>query len=236
MAVGMDQPPNFCRPIAYEHFVRQLDTLDTTASLVQAAVAISMHELDTIAPEQIAGRLNKLSARIGGRVHSGNQQALLAHLHDVLFVEEGFAGNTERYYDAENSYLPVVLQTKRGLPIILALLYKAVAEGVGLEVEGINSPGHFLVQVRCGGEGGEWMFVDPFFHGQSLSREEAFARLEQMGGREVPRDEQVLSPATHQQWLSRILANLQAQFANDGRQDDLAAMTELQEALGETFY
>ena len=229
----MDQIPNFCRPLAYEHFGRQLDSLDTTASLVQAAVALSMHELDGIDPDQIAGRLDKLSARIGGRVHSGNQQALLAHLHDVLFVEEGFAGNTEQYYSAENSYLPVVLQTKRGLPIVLALIYKAVAEGVGLDVQGINSPGHFLVRVKSGEE---WMFIDPFFHGQSLSRDEAFARLEQMGGREVPRDEQILSPATHQQWLSRMLANLQAQFANEGRQDDLAAMTELQEALGETFY
>ena len=229
----MEQPPHFCRPNAYEHFGRQLDSLETTASLVQAAVALSMHELEGINPDLIAERLDKLAARIGGRVHSGNQQALLAHLHDVLFVEEGFAGNTEQYYVAENSYLPVVLQTKRGLPIVLALIYKAVAEGVGLEVDGINSPAHFLVRVRSGDE---WMFVDPFFHGQSLSQEEAFARLEQMSGREVPRDEQVLSPATHGQWLSRMLANLQAQFANEGRQDDLAAMTELQEALGETFY
>src|SRR5262245_8121091 len=122
----MDQTPNFCRPLAYEHFGRQLDSLDTTASLVQAAIALSMHELEGIDPDQVAGRVDKLAARIGGRVHSGNQQALLAHLHDVLFVEEGFAGNTERYYAAENSYLPVVLQTKRGLPIVLALIYKAV--------------------------------------------------------------------------------------------------------------
>lgn len=229
----MDQSPNFCRPIAFEHFVRQLDTLETTASLVQAAVAISMHELEGIDPDQVAGRLDKLAARIGGRVHSGNEQALLAHLHDVLFVEEGFAGNTDQYYSAENSYLPVVLKTKRGLPIVLALIYKAVAEGVRLQVQGINAPAHFLVRVRCGGD---WMFVDPFFHGQLLSREEAFARLEQMAGREMPRDDQILFPATHQQWVSRMLANLQAQFAHDGRQDDLAAMTELQEALGETFY
>ncbi len=233
MADRMQPPPNFCRPLAFEHFCRQLDRLDSTPALVHAAAAIAMHELDTIDPEQVAGRLNKLAARIGGRVHSGNQEALLAHLHDVLFVEEGYAGNTDQYYAAENSYLPVVLQTKRGLPILLALIYKAVAEGVGLEVEGINSPGHFLIRVRTGGE---WMFADPFFHGQSLTRAEAFARLEQVSGREVPRDDQILSPATHQQWLSRILANLQALFANEGRQDDLAAMTELQEALGETLY
>lgn len=229
----MENFPHFCRPLAYEQFCRQLDLLDTTASLVQAAVAIAMHELEGIIPDEVVGRLNKLAARVGGRVHSGNEEALLAHLHDVLFVEEGFAGNTDQYYTAENSYLPIVLQTKHGLPIILSLIYKAVAEGVGLQVEGINSPGHFLVRVRAGKE---WMLVDPFFHGQSLSRDEAFHRLEQVGGRAVPRDDQILAPATHQQWLARILANLQSLFANEGRQDDLAAMTELQEALAETFY
>jgi regulator of sirC expression with transglutaminase-like and TPR domain len=229
----MDNLPHFCRPLAYEHFCRQLDSLDATPSLVQAAVAIAMHELEGIVPDEVSSRLNRLAARVGGRVHSGNQEALLAHLHDVLFVEEGFAGNTDQYYAAENSYLPVVLQTKRGLPIILALIYKTVAEGVGLQVEGINSPAHFLVRVRAAAE---WMLVDPFFHGQSLSRQEAFLRLEQVGGRDVPRDDRILTPATHQQWLARILANLQSLFANQGRQDDLAAMTELQEALAETFY
>ena len=229
----MDQTPHFCRPLAFEHFCRQLDGLDTTHCLLQAAIAIAMHELEGIDPEQVAGRLDKLAARVGGRVHSGSEQALLAHLHDVLFVEERFAGNTDDYYAAENSYLPAVLQTKRGLPIVLALVYKTVAEGVGLQVEGINSPAHFLVRVRTAGE---WMFVDPFFHGQSLSREEAFARLEQVSGREMPHDDQILAPATHQQWLSRMLANLQGLFANQGRRDDLAAMTELQEALAETFY
>jgi regulator of sirC expression with transglutaminase-like and TPR domain len=229
----MEQPPHVCRPLAYEHFCRQLDTLDTTASLVQAAIAVSMHELDSIDPEQVARRMDRLAARVGGRVHSGNQEALLAHLHDVLFVEEGFAGNTDQYYAAENSYLPMVLQTKRGIPIVLALVYKAVAEGVGLKVQGVNSPAHFLVRMQAGEEE---LIVDPFFHGQSLSQEEAFVRLEQMSGREMPRDEQLLAPATHQQWLARMLANLQSLFAHQGRQDDLAAMTELQEALSETFY
>ena len=50
--------------------------------------------------------------------------------------------------DPANSYLPAVLRTKRGLPITLVLIYKCVAEGVGLVVRGINSPGHFLAAVK----------------------------------------------------------------------------------------
>ena len=69
-----------------------------------------------------------------------------------------------------------------------------------------------------------------------ISREEAFARLEQISGREVPRDDTYLSPATHPQWVSRILSNLQTLFANQGKQKDLAAMTELQEALADTLH
>jgi regulator of sirC expression with transglutaminase-like and TPR domain len=229
----MQQVPHFCRPRAYDLFREQLDILETTNGLVVAATAVAMHELEGVQPDLVLGRLDQLASRIRGRVHSSHPEALLAHVHDVLFVEERFAGNTDEYYLAENSYLPAVLQTKRGLPIILALIYKSVAEGVGLEVAGINSPGHFLAKVRLGTD---WMIVDPFFHGQSLSQEEAFARLEQVSGREMPHDIKLLPTATHAQWLARIIANLQSLFAAQGRREDLAAMTELQELLAETLF
>ena len=75
----------------------------------------------------------------------------------VLFEEEGFAGNLERYYNALNSYLPVVLNARRGLPIVLGLIYKAVGESAGLLVEGINAPGHFLVRIETdSGIDGAW--------------------------------------------------------------------------------
>ena len=64
--------------------------------------------------------------------------AVLAHLHEVLFDEEGFAGNVDDYYNVANSYLPVVLETRRGIPISLTLLYKLVAERLGLPVQGVK--------------------------------------------------------------------------------------------------
>ena len=154
--------------------------------------------------------------------------ALLAHLHDVLFEEAGFRGNREDYYNPLNSYIPAVLDTRRGIPITLCLIYRVVAEGVGFEVEGVNTPGHFLVRLRTP-EG--WMLVDPFCSGGVLTEEEAFDRVDRVTGRPTPRTAQYLAAATHPQWLSRMLLNLQHVFASSDRRGDLVAMGELQSLL-----
>jgi regulator of sirC expression with transglutaminase-like and TPR domain len=220
--------PIYCRREAFKYFSEQLPDLDSTAALLRAAIAVSMHALDDVDPVRVEQRLRALSQRVLLRSPSRTIPAIQANLHAVLFEEEGFAGNLERYYNALNSYLPVVLNTRRGLPIILALIYKVVGESSGLQIEGINAPGHFLVRVYCQNS---WMIVDPFFGGQALTDEEAFRRLDRVAGKSLPRADEYLAAATHEQWLERIIGNLRQLFTTEGRQDDLAAMTELMEAL-----
>ena len=62
----------------------------------------------------------------------------------------------------------------------------------------------------------------------------AFAALDRIAattGRQLNDPSKWLEPATHRQWLSRMLNNLQAIFAQTGRERDLYAMQELQELL-----
>jgi len=209
-------------------FVGQLPFLHKSQGLMRAALAISMHALDDVDPKRIEQRLDILGLRVRERCRTRRDAAILANMHAVLFEEEGFAGDMERYYTALNSYLPAVLNTRRGIPTLLSLIYKVVGEQAGLTVQGINAPGHFMVRVRCDNA---WMIVDPFFGGQMLTRSEAFDRLDRVAGRRLPRSSQMLATATHQQWLDRILGNLRQLFATEGRRDDLAAMTELAQAL-----
>ena len=166
-------------------------------------------------------------------------EAKLAHLHDVLFDVVGFAGNVDDYYNPANSYLPDVLRTHRGLPITLVLIYKCVAEGVGLTVRGINSPGHFLaaVQMRRSCRARPirpvtWMYVDPFYGGGLLDRDDVCRRIAETTGRDDPplarsgsRRPRIANGS------ARMLNNLQAVFAHTGRERDLYAMQELQELL-----
>jgi len=229
--------PAFCRPIAYATFARELAGLETTRGLFRSAFAISLHEQSQADIDQAEASIAALVATVNGRVHSSNPQARIAHLHDVLFDVSGFRGNVDDYYNPANSYVPNVLATRRGLPITLVLIYKCVAEGVGLAVQGINAPGHFLAAVDCpepssssrGGNGR--MFVDPFFSGDLLDRQDVCRRIAETTGRAVPDADEWFLPASHRQWLTRMLHNLQAVFAQAGRERDLYAMQELQELL-----
>ncbi len=229
--------PAYCRPVAYDAFLQELPHIETTGGLFRAAFAIARHELPNADVAQAEATIRDLADTVNHRVQSPNVDARLAHLHDVLFDVVGFTGNLDDYYNPANSYLPEVLRTHRGLPITLALIYKCVAERAGLTACGINSPGHFLAGVKArdtpsrSHAESEWMYVDPFYGGQVLHRPDVARRIaETTGG--APADlSQWLEPTTHRQWLSRMLNNLQAIFAQTGRERDLYAMLELNELL-----
>lgn len=231
--------PAYCRPEAYFAFVRQMPAVDTTSGLFRAAFAIAQHENPEADPEAAEAVVRELSEMVGRRVRSSLPQAKLAHLHDVLFDVVGLRGNVDDYYNPSNSYLPDVLKTRRGLPISLTLIYKCVAEGVGLSVHGINAPGHFLAGVYCPQTSGtasddaSWMYVDPFYGGDLLDRRQVHQRVVETTGREIHFTPECLARATHRQWLGRMLANLQAVFATTGRERDLYAMQELQNLLAD---
>jgi regulator of sirC expression with transglutaminase-like and TPR domain len=230
--------PAYCHTSAFAAFAREMPQLEgSTKVLFRAACAIAQHENPDTDIDAAWEAIGALAATVSSRVHSSDPQAKIAHLHDVLFDVVGFHGNDENYYDPANSYLPEVLQTHRGIPITLVLIYKCVAESIGLEVEGINSPGHFLASVYCPEPGRtvmdrkQWMYVDPFYGGALLTQADVFKRIGESTGRRDPPSTEWLSVATHQQWLTRMLHNLQAVFAQTGRERDLYAMQELQELL-----
>ena len=144
--------PVCCTSDAFEMLKRQLSAIDSPDALILGAISIARHQIRDIEPAMVDLSIQNHANRVRSRVKSGQRQALLAHLHEYLFEELGFAGNKDDYYNPINSYLPAVLETKRGLPISLSLVYKLVAERVGLRAWGVGLPGHFVVGVQAEGE------------------------------------------------------------------------------------
>ena len=217
--------PMCCASRGFDLLKRQLSVLDSSDALLNGSIAIAMHQIEDIDPAEIDAQLQSYVDRVRSRVRGRQTQATLAHLHDVLFDQEGYRGNTEDYYSTLNSYLPAVLQTKRGLPITLSLIYKLVAERLGLRASGIGLPGHFLVSVEA--DGGQ-LLVDPFAGGRILTIDEAQARHVEMFGEEAEWSDDLLRPASNRHWLTRMLQNLLNVFSSAGQYNDVAAVLEME--------
>jgi len=138
-----------------------------------------------------------------------DRYARVMALNEYLFADLGFTGNSARYEDPRNSCLNQVLDRRTGIPITLALLYIEVARRAGLEVQGINFPGHFLVSCPARPEhpsAGD-LIIDAFHSGALLSADACRGLL-----RRRPHDPaletQLFRHATKPQILARMLLNL----------------------------
>jgi regulator of sirC expression with transglutaminase-like and TPR domain len=220
-----------CHPRAIALFEAALTELPTRDGLLRGAIAIAAHEHPEIDEAAIRARLDALAGNVARRVPSGNARALLAHAHVVLFEEEGFRGVEAGHYDdPHNSFVDHVLETRRGLPITLVLVYTQVLARLGLDTHGLDSPGHFLARVRLTTPTQEEMIVDPFAGGRVLGVEEARALLGRLFGA-VPSRERLLRRATNAGWLGRMLRNLMGSYTRRGRTRDRRAMEELHDFL-----
>jgi regulator of sirC expression with transglutaminase-like and TPR domain len=225
--------PVCCVPQAFHLLTSHIDSIDSPDALLGGAVAISMHAIPNADPAAVDAHLQKYADTVRSRVRGHQTQAILAHLHDLLFEEEGFQGNTEDYYNTSNNFVPRVLETKRGLPITLSLIYHNVAQRLGIRSFGINLPGHFLVGVDVDGS---TMMVDTFARGRIINQDEAHQRLRQIFGDEVEWSDELLRPASNRLWLTRMLQNLLNTYGSMGQYVEVAAMLEMEMLLwpGET--
>jgi regulator of sirC expression with transglutaminase-like and TPR domain len=240
--------PAFCDAVAYRAFAAEALSLARPDAVLRAATAAAQHagkgEGPAEAWRRVDAGLESLANTVRGRARSADPQAVLAHLHDVLFELAGFHGATEDYYAPENSYLPDVMRRKVGIPLTLSMVYKGVADrltdtvrGVW-RIDGVNAPGHFLVRVECSDLGGadhagSPQYIDPFYGGALLSTSEALDRVSQATGRSSAGLDAraALRLASPREWLLRMLMNLEAIFAQRSRERDLMAVQELQSLL-----
>ena len=169
----MSGSPHFETPTALEYFAT-LVADDATLPVLEAAVAVAQDESPDLDVQGVLARIDGLADRLRRRIPADAAPLQrLRLLNRYFFQELGFAGNVNDYYDPRNSYLPAVLESRRGIPLTLALLYIELATQAGLQAQGISFPGHFLVKLHL--PRGE-VVIDPF-SGQSLSREELDERL-----------------------------------------------------------
>ena len=165
--------PLFAVPTPLEYFASLVQS-DAEFPLLEAAVSLAQDEYPDLDVQQVLGEVDQLLARLKRRLpaDAAPLQKLRA-VNQFFFRDLSFAGNVNHYYDPDNSYVSVILHTRRAIPISLAVVWMELAQGLGLAARGVGFPGHFMLKVNL--PNGQ-VVIDPL-DGQSLSREELAERL-----------------------------------------------------------
>lgn len=191
---------------------------DEQIDVVEAALLIASEEYPDIDASAYLRRFDDLADKARQFVCTDETpHETVKRLNRFLFVEEGFAGNRDDYYDPRNTYLNDVLDRRTGIPISLSIVYCELAQRLGLPVYGVSFPGHFLARHM----GEENLIIDPFF-GRVISPEECAERLEGIYGPDVRLRRDLLEPAGARDILTRMLNNLKQIYVE--ADDDLRAL------------
>ena len=195
----------------YREFRQAADRPEDQIDLGRAALTIALSEYPALDVSAYLDRINALALEVAERAGvDADAFRTIAALNFVLFARHGFRGNRDDYYDPKNSFLNQVIERKTGIPITLSVLYMEVAERVGLTLDGVGFPGHFMVKTSAADNE---IVIDPFNGGEIKSRDDLDAMLQQMYGGKLDFRGEFVAPVSKKQILRRMLTNLKAIYA-----------------------
>jgi regulator of sirC expression with transglutaminase-like and TPR domain/S1-C subfamily serine protease len=178
---------------------------DESIDLLRGALFIAKLDDPALDVESSVRQLEHLARDVAaGLPADADEAARRAALDRVLFSELGFHGSRGDYYNRANSYVSEVLDDREGIPITLAVVYMELARRLGVVIEGVGLPGHFIV--RHVPAGGEPVWIDVFDGGKQLDRAGVAALLRDVQGIELTDDH--LAVVGPRAILVRILGNL----------------------------
>ncbi|MFK0114482.1 tetratricopeptide repeat protein [Streptomyces sp. NPDC090994] len=185
------------------------------ATLCLLVGAVADGSLDEAGIDAAQSELDRLAGQLPFR--PGGPHAWAVALRELLGEGHGFGGSAADYRRLESSLLHRVLERRRGLPILLSVVWIEVARRAGAPVYGVALPGHFVVGF---GAGAELVLADPFGGGRVLSGTDA--ELLVAGATGVPLRPSMLGPADPLDVVLRILNNVRAWAAPRPERSDVA--------------
>jgi regulator of sirC expression with transglutaminase-like and TPR domain len=172
-------------------------------------------ELDEAGLDAAQMELDELAGRLPFR--PGGPMSWATALHHLLGAREGYRGSPADYQRLESSLLHEVLRRRRGLPILLSVVWMEVARRAGAPVYGVALPGHFVVGF---GPQEQQVLVDPFDGGRVLGGGDA--ELLVAGATGAALHPSMLTPADPLDVVLRILNNIRAWAAARPERSDVA--------------
>jgi len=146
----------------------------------------------------------------------------------AVFRFGGYRGNTGDYNDPRNSLLSSVIERRLGIPITLSIVVMEVARRLGLRLDGVGLPGHFVVRFP---DETSRLYVDAFDNGRILEASDCVRLVDGQSGGRITWTDAYLQPVPNRAILKRVLLNLKNALSQTKNYAAALAAIELQLAL-----
>lgn len=210
-------------------------------NLLEAAIIIARYQYPDLSIAKINAQIEKLSKEIWLEMNYNltplEQVNVFNH---VLFQLNGFSGNTSNIHDPQNAYLNILLETKKGNPVSLSLLYLILADKIKMPVYGINLPQHFVLsfhkdlmepdETEQKVKSSLLFYINPFNKGIIFSRDDITMFLKKLNI--TPKPSHYL-PCTNLETILALVNSILHDYELAGVADKVMELTKMKEVLTE---
>ncbi len=152
----------------------------------------------------------------------------------IFYGRYEFAGNSKDYHSPLNSFISTVLETKKGNPLTLSLIYSVIAQSLDMPIYGVNLPNHFILvyldengtkaSFNESNEHGALFYINAFSRGGIFDDNEIKAYL---SGINKPSSREYFEPCSNSAILARMLTNLINSFQQIGNKEKVDELLQL---------
>jgi regulator of sirC expression with transglutaminase-like and TPR domain len=210
-------------------------------NLLKGLLLVAKYQYPDVNENKIKAQLGQIKKDIWLEFHE-DMTALekVQIINHILFEVHGFSGNTTNYHAPQNSYINNVLETKKGNPITLSVLYLLMCHDLNIPIYGINLPDHFVVgylndsellemQIPGDEHGDNILFyINPFSKGYIFQHKDIDVFLKNIN---VDPKKEYYEPCSNIDIIKRILRNLITAYQKNGYQNKVDEVMALYNSL-----
>jgi regulator of sirC expression with transglutaminase-like and TPR domain len=206
-------------------FLRELGATDgRKLPLAEAALALASFDRQRVDFARYREHLQLIARDVADHQAAVGGLAERARaLNEIILLKYGYCGDELTYDDLQNANLMRVIDRRKGLPVVLGILFIDAARAQGWEAAGLGFPGHFLIRLS---EGAERLILDPFHQGQICGAAELRTLLKAVVGEDSELNPEYYAPVADRDVLLRLQNNLKSRLLQRHHQERAAAVIE----------
>jgi regulator of sirC expression with transglutaminase-like and TPR domain len=201
--------------------------------ILKGAYIIAKYQYPEINFNSIVDQIQKIKNDVWLEINS-NLTALekVRVINHIFYEIHKFSGNFSNYYSPYNYYINQVLETRKGNPVTLGIIYITIAQWLELPIYGVNIPKNFLLAYKdtyaTNDENDILFYINPYNKGTVLGRKEIEFFLKQQ---KIKSDESFYKPCSNRIIIERLLLNIINSYESTGQIEKTSKFQKLLSAL-----